>query len=40
MLGKAGLFLVKVHRHQAEIDRRAFLQIQQNVEQRIAVFAA
>ncbi|MNN83783.1 hypothetical protein D3C81_2008690 [compost metagenome] len=39
MLGKAGLLLVQVHRHQLERHRRFFLQLQQQVQQRVAVLA-
>ena len=40
MFGKAGLFLVEVHRHQLEIDRRGGLQVAQDVQKGVAVFAA
>jgi hypothetical protein len=40
MLGKARLLLVQVHSHQVKVDGRAGLELEQDVEQRIAVFAA
>ena len=39
VFGETGLLLVKVHSHQLEINRRGCLQLAQNVQQRIAVFA-
>ena len=40
MLGKARLLLVEVDGHQLEINRRAGLKLAQNIQKRIAVFAA
>lgn len=40
MGGKVGLFLVQVNRHQAERHRRLALQLQQHVQQGVAVLAA
>lgn len=40
MLREAGLFLIEVHRHQREVDRRALLQIAQDLQHGVAVFAA
>ncbi len=40
MFGEAGLLLVQVDRHQLEVDRRLLLQLQQDVQHRIAVLAA
>ena len=37
---KARLLLVQVHRHDLEVDWRAFLQLEQHVQQREAVLAA
>ncbi|MNZ79357.1 hypothetical protein D3C78_979580 [compost metagenome] len=40
VLGEARLLLVHVHRDDLELDRRHFLQVQQNIEHGVAVFAA
>ncbi|MDF9894892.1 UNVERIFIED_ORG: hypothetical protein OKW25_004039 [Pseudomonas vranovensis] len=40
VLGEARLLLVHVHRDDVELDRRHFLQVQQNIEHGVAVFAA
>ncbi len=40
VLGEARLLLVEVHRHQVEIDGRAFLQLDEDVQQGVAVLAA
>ncbi|MNN01899.1 hypothetical protein D3C81_1145330 [compost metagenome] len=40
VLRKTGLLLVHVHRDDLELDRRHFLQVQQNIEHGVAVFAA
>src|SRR6218665_2307960 len=40
MRGKARLLLVQVHRHQVEGDGRAGAQLEQDVQQRVAVLAA
>mmetsp|Transcript_18070 Transcript_18070/g.43154 ORF Transcript_18070/g.43154 Transcript_18070/m.43154 type:complete len:400 (-) Transcript_18070:358-1557(-) len=40
VLREAGLLLVEVHRHQLEPNRRALLQVQQDVQHRVAVLAA
>ncbi len=37
--GKAGLFLIQIHRHQLKPHGRTRLQLEQNVQQAIAVFA-
>jgi hypothetical protein len=38
--GKVRLLLVEVHRDQLELHRRLLLQLQQDVEHRVAVLAA
>ena len=38
--GKAGLLLIEIHRQQIEPDRRALLHVEQQIEQRVAVFSA
>ena len=40
MFGEARLLLVHVHRHDAELDGRDLLQVQQHIEQGVAVLAA
>lgn len=40
VLGEAWLLLVHVDRDDVELDRRHFLQVQQNIEHGVAVFAA
>ncbi|MCY1173385.1 hypothetical protein D9M73_135410 [compost metagenome] len=40
VLGEARLLLVHVHRDDLELDRRHFLQVQQNIEHGVAVLAA
>ena len=40
LFGESRLFLVEVDGHQLELGRRALLQFQQDVQQRVAVLAA
>ena len=38
--GKAGLFLIEIHCQQVELNRRAPLHVEQQIEQRVTVFSA
>lgn len=40
MLREAGLFLIEIHRDQREVDRRALLQVTQDLQHGVAVFTA
>jgi len=40
VFGETRLLLVHVYRHDLELDRRHFLQVQQHIEQGVAVLAA
>ncbi len=40
MRGKSRLLLIKIDRDDVELDRRAFAQMQQHIEQRVTVLAA